>query len=639
MIRVILINKGDFNLKNVRVNPKEVEVRKFADISITFRIASPIPLKSILTIRFRGGRNNKNDWYYLQPYDPELLGYCILETDPETCFIPVLSTGKELKISYLFYQETVQSNTIFKFNLNRTLVQSLVEDKKNIEVLIKKPDEREIFCKNPPTIKVKNSKFDHLAIIVPSIITPHEEFNILIRAEDKFKNLVEDFNSELKTILISKSENLPFINQISFPKGTKGVLSRKGIRIETPGIYKIQIEVDNESFFSNPFICREKSTKKLYWGFIHGHTNKSDGMLSIEDYFANMVKAGLDFGASTEHDHIWETSDDDFNEIKRTVQKFQKEGEFITFFGYEWGYWYTGYGDICIYFFDDTLPILRSDTNKYNSTEKLIKNLKPYKGKVLMVGHHTALRPGYRNWEYVDDSIERLVEIYSTWGNQENSSLDGNPLPPRYKFFGYGDNALKRGPLLEKKGSFVQDALLKGHKLGFTAGGDDHFGVYPSGAIDPDNGIYPPGIMAVWADNHRKSSVWDALYSRKCYGSTGPRIIMEFFIDEYSMGDCIELESNSNLRENREISISLISPLNIEKIEIVRNSEIAYMEDVSSDKFKELWTDSIKFDHISLLHSNKQEKFIYYYLRVFLEAENMAWTSPIWITQNLDEKI
>jgi hypothetical protein len=636
---VILINKDDFKLRDVRVNPKEVEVRELVDISITFKITEPIPLKSLLTIRFRGGRNNKNDWYYLQPYDPKLPGYCKLETEPETHFIPILLTGKELKISYLFYQGSVGSNTSFKFNLNNTLVQSLIEEKKKIELLIKKPNEKETICENPPIIKVKNSKFDHLTIIVPSIITPNEKLNILIRAEDKFKNLVEDFNSELKTTLIPKTENLTLNNQISFPKGTDGVLSIKEMTIEEPGFYKIQITVGNESFFSNPFVCKKKSSKRLYWGFIHGHTNKSDGMLSIEDYFANMVKAGLDFGASTEHDHIWETSDDDFNEIKRTVQKFQKEGEFITFFGYEWGYWYTGYGDICIYFSDDTLPIFRSDTNKYNSTEKLIKNLKPYKGKVLMVGHHTALRPGYRNWEYVDDSLERLVEIYSTWGNQENSSLDGNPLPPRYKFFGYGDNAIKRGPLLEKKGSFVQDALLKGHKLGFTAGGDDHFGVYPSGAIDPDNGIYPPGIMAVWADKHIKSSLWNALYNRKCYGSTGPRIIMEFFIDEYSMGDCIELEFNSKLRENREISIGLISPLTIERVEIVRNNEIAYREDVNSDKFEELWTDSIKFDHISLLHSNKQERFIFYYLRVILEAENMAWTSPIWITQNLDEKI
>jgi len=618
------------------VHPKMVEVRKFSDLSINFKLTSSLPLKSLLTIRFRGGRNDKNDWYYLQPYDPEIPGYCELITDPETQFVPILSTGKELKISYYFYKNSVGPNTIFKFKINNTLVQSLVEDKKKIEVLLKKPNEKEVICENSPSINVKNSEFDHLTIIVPSIIIPDEKFNIIIRAEDKFKNLVEGFNSEIETALVSKNKDPVLMNNLSFPKENDGILIIKDVKVEELGQYKIQIMIGNESFFSNPFLCREKASKKLFWGFIHGHTNKSDGIRSIEDYFSNIEKAGLNFGASTEHDHIWETSDDDFKEIKETIQKHQKEGEIILLFGYEWGYWYTGYGDICIYFFDDSLPIFRSDVNKYNSTEKLIKNLRPYKGNVLMVGHHSALRPGYRNWDYIDDSIERLVEIYSTWGNQENSYLDGNPLPPRYKFFGYGEYAIKRGPLLEKKGSFVQDALLRGYKLGFTAGGDDHFGVYPSGAIDPDNGIYPPGIMAVWADNLTKGSMWEALYNRKCYGSTGPRIIMEFYINNYSMGDCIEIEDDSKLRENRNLLIRLISPVMIERIEVVRNNEIVHSRDVNIEKFEEVWKDPIKFDLISLLHSNKREKFLFYYLRVFLETDNMAWTSPIWITEKFN---
>ena len=613
-----------------------VEVRKFSDISISFKLTSSIPLKSLLTIRFRGGRNNKNDWYYLQPYDPAIPGYCELETDPKTQFIPILSTGKELKISYYFYKKSVGSSTLFKFKINKTLVQSLVEDKKKIEVLLKKPNEKETICENTPLIDVFNSEFDHLTIIVPSITIPDEKFNIIIRAEDKFKNLVKGFNSELETALVSEKKNLGFMNKPSFPEENDGILIIKGVKVEALGSYKIEIKVGNECFFSNPFLCREKASKKLFWGFIHGHTNKSDGMRSIEDYFTNLKKAGLDFGASTEHDHTWETSDDDFNEIKETIQKHQKEGELILFFGYEWGYWYTGYGDICVYFFDDSLPILRSDANKYNSTEKLIKNLKSFQGDVLMIGHHSALRPGYRNWKYIDDSIERLVEIYSTWGNQENSSRDGNPLPPRYKFFGYGKHAIKRGPLLEKQGSFVQNALLMGYKLGFTAGGDDHFGVYPSGAIHPDNGIYPPGIMAVWAENLTKRDIWEALYNRKCYGSTSPRIIMEFCMDNYSMGDCIELENNSNLRENRKIMMRLFSPVIIKRIEIVRNNEIVHYKDVDLEVLEESWNDSSNFDSISLMHSNKREKLVFYYLRVFLEEDNMAWTSPIWITEKFN---
>ena len=74
----------------------------------------------------------------------------------------------------------------------------------------------------------------------------------------------------------------------------------------------------------------------------------------------------------------------------------------------------------------------------------------------------------------------------------------------------------------------------------------------------------------------------------------------------------------------------------IERIEVVRNNEIVHSRDVNIEKFEEVWKDPIKFDLISLLHSNKREKFLFYYLRVFLETDNMAWTSPIWITEKFN---
>ncbi|NHJ26136.1 MAG: DUF3604 domain-containing protein [Candidatus Lokiarchaeota archaeon] len=353
-----------------------------------------------------------------------------------------------------------------------------------------------------------------------------------------------------------------------------------------------------------------------------------------ETYFKNMINAGLDFGTTTEHDHKWETTDEDFAELKRINEEFNSN-EFITLFGYEWGYWYTGYGDLCVYFSDSKLPILRSDTNKYNSLEKLIKNLRAYKDKVLLIAHHTALRPGYRNWDHFDNSIEKLVEIYSTWGNQEYPHDKGNPIPPRYKFFGYGKFAPKKGPIIEKKGSFVQDALARGYKLGFTAGGDDHFGIYPSGPFNPDNGIYTSGIMAVWASELSRNSIWDALINRKCYGTTGPRVIIEFEINNFFMGDIIDIDNNPTSLQNRTIKLKIISPINIEKVEIIRNNSIYISQIVNSKILESNFLDSNHFEEIYQFHHNKKEKFIFYYPRIHLSHNNMAWASPIWIIKKI----
>lgn len=625
--------KKIYTIKNVVVQPKKVIVRTYCDITISFIIEFDLPLDSSILFRFRGGRNNKNDWYCLQPFDPSINGYFILKTNPQSKLIPLLINGKELGIKYLVVEKKgVTAGTFFTIEVHGTLVQSLVEKSKKIEILVSYPNQEPKNIQNPPTLNVIHNKFHHLTIICPSTISIKHEFEILIRAEDVYKNLIENFNSEIKLYISNRLKHQLSLSNHEFKQDLKGILKVNSLKLSKEGIYTVIGTCEGKEYSSNPILCEENiSNEKLYWGFIHAHTNKSDGMLDIDDFFHNLLNAGLDFGTTTEHDHEWETLDEDFTEIRQKVREMHRDGKFVCFFGYEWGYWYTGHGDICIYHYDDTIPIFRSDTNKYNSTTKLIKNLKPFAGKVLMVGHHTALRSGYRNWDTFDNSVERLVEIYSTWGNQEYSSNDGNPLPPRYKFFGYGPNAIKRGAILEKKGSFVQDALKKGYKLGFTAGGDDHFGVYPSGSIDPDNGIYPLGIMAVWAKSLTKRDVWNALFNRNCYGTTGPRVIIKFFMEDYMMGDIIELEKNIELMEERKINFSLISPIDIEKIELIRNNELILSYAPKSKTFNATHVDNENFNAISLDHSQNPEKFVFYYLRIHLRGNDMAWSSPIWV--------
>jgi len=184
---------------------------------------------------------------------------------------------------------------------------------------------------------------------------------------------------------------------------------------------------------------------------------------------------------------------------------------------------------------------------------------------------------------------------------------------------------------LEKKESFIADALKRGYKLGFTAGGDDHFGIYPSGSIDPDNGIYPPGIMAIWAKDLSKQSLWEALNNRSCYGTTGPRVIVEFHLNKHFMGEIIDLNEETELNEARILAIDIISPVMIERIELVRNNIVIKNIVVNSKNAEITHMDTDDFESIALEHSTKEEMFVYYYPRIFLADNNMAWSSPIWI--------
>ncbi len=636
---MILLPESSCDLTNLKVEPRKVIVRSSCNLTLSFSLSLALPMNSFLIFRFRGGRNNKNDWYFLQADDPRFRGHVKLVLNERKRLLPLLITGKELLVKFIILDESgLKSGASFQFKVTNTLVQSLAEKSKKIEIFACLPGKKPKLLEPCPVVDVVSEQFDHLTIIAPSLVSTEKAFRVVLRAEDRYKNLAKNFIVDVQLYRKSESNGKEFISDIKFEKENLGVFVMSDLKLQEPGIYRIEGSYKEQCYESNPIVCKNGPMERtLYWGYIHGHTTKSDGMLPIEEYFENMLQAGLDFGTSTEHDHAWETSDDDFEDVRRIVNEYDSRKDFVSLFGYEYGSWYSGFGDICIYHEDDSLPIFRSDTNKYNSTPKLIKNLRAFKGKVLMIAHHTALRPGFRNWDYFDNDLERLVEIYSTWGNQEYSFLEGNPLPTRYKFFGRGPHAKKRGAILEKRNCLVQDALKRGYKLGFTAGGDDHFGAYPSGMMDPDNGIYPSGIMAVWSDNLTRQSIWKALMDRKCYGTTGPRVIVEFYLEDFFMGDIIDLKDNLGLKSKRTLKSRLVSPINIEKIELIRNNIVIKKEIIKSTGISLDFVDDDDFCAVALAHSvNKNERFIFYYIRIFLEDDNMAWSSPIWLIRNQD---
>ena len=101
------------------------------------------------------------------------------------------------------------------------------------------------------------------------------------------------------------------------------------------------------------------------------------------------------------------------------------------------------------------------------------------------------------------------------------------------------------------------------------------------------------------------------------------------------MGDIIDLKENMILLDKRSIKLRIISPLNIEKIELIRNNSIFKQKIINSEVIELEYQDNEKFDEIALTHINENEKFLFYYLRIFLKDENMAWSSPIWVIKEL----
>ena len=283
---------NSLKLFNLDVSPKTVKVRNLCDISISFSLDFELPKDSRLVFRFRGGRNNKNDWYLLQTEDPNANGYAQVKLSKPAKLIPLVITGKELLIKYLVCEPGgIKRETRIEFSVKNTLAQSLVEDRKKIEVLIEFPSEKPKSVKIPPVIDIINEKFDHLTIICPSIIAVNEKFKVLMRIEDKYKNLVKDFAEKIKLYEVTENNVKNLIVEVDFSESEEGLARLEGFSFSEPGIYYIEGWHDNQYFQSNPISCQEgKINNKLYWGYIHGHTNKSDGMRDLEEYFTNLFQ-------------------------------------------------------------------------------------------------------------------------------------------------------------------------------------------------------------------------------------------------------------------------------------------------------------------------------------------------------------
>ncbi|MFH0964898.1 MAG: DUF3604 domain-containing protein, partial [Planctomycetota bacterium] len=262
-----------------------------------------------------------------------------------------------------------------------------------------------------------------------------------------------------------------------------------------------------------------------------------------------------------------------------------------------------------------------------NTPRKLWERLKGY--ECLVVPHHP---PGLwftnplgglavMDWSHANDEMERLVEIFSNWGNSER--------------LGDEDNFT----LLTSGGHFVQDALDMGRKLGLIASSDSHnghpglTGLYDHANYDPELEIErtkdlpkdprhrrtSPAkmrgcLVAVYAKELTREAVYDALRSCRCYATTGTRPIVEFTVNGAGMGSCIR-----GARQRR-IAARVIAGQTIRRLEVFRGDEVIRSVEPDSKEGELTHTDGAA-----------AAPGTFYYLRVTEESGDKAWSSPIWI--------
>lgn len=473
---------------------------------------------------------------------------------------------------------------------------------------------------HPPVCSVSADNPVKFEVIIPSDIVSGEYFNVTVFAIDRLHNLVTTHVGEL--ICYNGHENGEEVFRGCFNEDDCGV---KKIKVKLHGEGTLMIyAIDghgNLKGVSNSAVSHLKAPENYhYWGDLHGHTGIQWGRGSGKSYyeFAKEV-AALDFCALTDPDagrytnnnetaHLSLScymSDKQWREIQEINKEYYKPGEFVPLLGYEYhndapnpefG------GDRNVYYESYDEPIRRCvDSGSYHPAE-LWEQLKEQKVKAITIPHHTAKKVMLGSLEINDAEVQRLIEIYSGWGNSE---CEGCERP------------IIGGSLYDNHS--VHYALSKGYLLGFVAGSDTHAGMpgYSHWVFSEAMESYRGGLTCVKASRLDKESVFSALYHRNVYATTGERIILDFSVNEGDMGSVLEYKKN----QKRKIHVKAIGTSDIDVVEIISMGRVLYAQKGAGREIEFTFSDE----------SFLADGWTYYYARVYQKDKGIAWSSPVWL--------
>ncbi|MHC4399200.1 MAG: PHP domain-containing protein [Planctomycetota bacterium] len=300
---------------------------------------------------------------------------------------------------------------------------------------------------------------------------------------------------------------------------------------------------------------RDAATEGLFWGDLHTHTALSDGNGPPEDHF-DIAAGHLDFWAMTDHAYDDAVFSLDYrehgprrrllNEAWEDVQKlcraYEAPGRFVPVLGYEWTNF--RYGHHNVYYLDYDQPIRMPPTlpELYASLDGV---------DALVIPHH----PGYpvgvcgKDWSFHDERLSPFAEVYSLHGSSETPE-GVRPLLTTGSWMGPGSTL-----------GCVQAGLARGHKFGIIASSDSH-GDHP--------GAYDLGLVAAYARQLSRRSLWEAFRSRRVYAVTGDRIALDFSIDGCPMGGVVRGG------KKRALCVSAVAWDQIDRVEILKNNEVLH---------------------------------------------------------------
>ena len=445
-----------------------------------------------------------------------------------------------------------------------------------------------------PTIQVVGGRAASLKVTAPAVVEKGKPFNINVLPVDRHnENPASGYGGVVELSLSKGSSQGPS------KKAFKGAITGETFSclFAEEGVF-YATAIDREHALiekSNPIISTSSPKERIFFGDIHGQTYDSIGTGTLDEYFEwGRDVESLDFCATANHyGGRYEMTPQLWDRAVEASNRYYESGKFVTFVSYEW---HGLGGHKNVYYRSAEGDFYPGWDQRYDTPEKLWGVLR--EKRALTIPHHSKYG-GMTDWEHRDDEMQRLVEICSGWGISETGGAHS-----------------------------VQHALAMGYRLGFIGGTDTHIGQPAHGSFNVNEG---KGLAAVYAEELTREAIWDALYNRHCYATTGDRIILDCRAEEYRMGEEISVKGGNGVKSKRVFSVWVVGTDDIKRVEIIRNNEVVYAQEGRSNTAKFDWEDEADLEAISIPPVFPTDcPFTYYYLRVTQRNREMAWSSPIW---------
>ncbi len=439
-----------------------------------------------------------------------------------------------------------------------------------------------------PRLFVHGRKADHFKVYLDANLGRTAKVSVAARDE------LDDFDGRFT----GKATVTPGGKKLAFKKG----LAKASVPAGNKDVMRVKVGKN----LSNP--AKKPGKYNIYWGDLHTHSLVYDGIGTPKEVYTHgRDVTKLDFQSVSEHSFYDPSM---YQYIVESADAFNDPGKFVTFLGYEART--TDHGDINFYFPGASSP--HPPKTKFKGTYNTypLKKYLATLGKRTLIVPHCHLKPSIDYPATLAGSgMMPLVEIYSQWGNFEKP----------------GGQFTSNPKMRVNKIQAIVNNLLAGLRVGFTGGSDNHSCHPGYGWHMRADTNFPGGLTAVFATEKTRKGIWNALTKRRCFATTGCRMLIEFAVNGVAMGG----EKKASPAE-RIVTASVNGEGPIKQIDIVRNGKDVKSFDVGGKLDYHIeWADEKPAEKVWLDETKYTAgKFMFYYLRVTQEDGQIGWASPVW---------